>query len=97
MAKFTPEERADIIRSRLKAAFLPSELVVTDDSHLHVGHAGAKNGASHFSVKIKSTQFNGLSLIAQHRLIYQTLQNLIPEEIHALKIITQWISSENEA
>lgn len=87
MAKFTPEERANIIRSRLEATFSPSELIITDDSHLHVGHAGAKGGASHFSVKIQSVQFTGLSLVAKHRLIYQALNDLIPEEIHALKII----------
>lgn len=87
MAKFTPEERANIIRTRLEAAFSPSELIVTDDSHLHVGHAGAKGGGSHFSVKIKSTKFENLSLIEKHRLIYQTLNDLIPEEIHALKIL----------
>lgn len=87
MAKFTPEERANIIRTRLEATFSPSELIITDDSHLHVGHAGAKGGASHFSVKIQSAQFTGLSLVAKHRLIYQALNDLIPEEIHALKII----------
>lgn len=87
MAKFTPEERANIIQTRLEAAFSPSELVVTDESHLHIGHAGAKEGASHFSVKIKCAKFENLPLIEKHRLIYRELVDLIPKEIHALRII----------
>lgn len=84
----TPEERKQCIIERLQA-LSPLTLDVTDDSHLHQGHPGARSGASHFSVNITSLQFDGLSLIEKHRLIYSLLGDLIPQEIHALKIKAQ--------
>lgn len=82
----TPEERQQCIQNRLTAELAPTQLEITDDSHQHVGHPGAQSGASHFTVCIKSPKFEGLSLVARHRLIYDILGDLIPHEIHALKI-----------
>lgn len=82
----TPTERKQTIESRLEAALAPSMLKITDDSHLHAGHPGAQSGASHFTVTIESPKFEGLSLIERHRQIYAVLGDLIPTEIHALKI-----------
>jgi len=64
----------------------PSALTIIDESHLHLGHEGAKGGASHFSVVIVSRQFVGLSAVQRHQLVYAQLQTYIPHEIHALKI-----------
>ncbi len=64
-----------------------TELEIADDSHAHVGHAGAKErGGGHFELKIVSAQFIGKSLVARHRLIYTALGDLMQSEIHALKI-----------
>ena len=63
------EARLDKIRELLVAALSPSTLEVIDDSHLHVGHAGARGGAGHFTVKIDSPLFAGLTLLKQHRLV----------------------------
>ena len=57
-----------------------------DDSHLHVGHAGAKNGAGHFTVTVISNEFADMSYLARHRKIYQAVGEMIPDEIHALVI-----------
>lgn len=64
----------------------PSELTVIDESHLHLGHEGAKSGASHFYVIIVSPQFKGLNPVKRHQLVYAQLNEFIPHEIHALKI-----------
>jgi BolA protein len=64
----------------------PTDLEVIDDSALHAGHAGAQGGAGHFRVRIVSERFRGLALLARHRLVYDTLASLMPEEIHALSI-----------
>lgn len=82
----TPEARKKTIIDRLEKALSPTSLIVTDDSHLHKGHPGAQSGASHFSLDITSTAFEGHSLIERHRKIYDLLGDLIPHEIHALKI-----------
>ena len=76
---------AQDIEAALRAALAPSAIEVRDDSHLHAGHAGAREGR-HFSVSVASTRFNGLSRVARHRLVYDALRSLIPQGIHALAI-----------
>ena len=73
------------IDEALRAALAPVALEVQDDSHLHAGHAGAREGR-HFSVRIVSPRFNGLSRLARHRLVYDALHDLIERGIHALAI-----------
>jgi BolA family transcriptional regulator, general stress-responsive regulator len=73
------------IEACLGAALAPLALQIEDDSHLHAGHAGAREGR-HFTVRITAERFNGLSRVARHRLIYDALQLLIPRGIHALAI-----------
>ncbi|MEP7300786.1 MAG: BolA family protein [Caldimonas sp.] len=73
------------IETALAAALAPSALAVEDDSHLHAGHAGAREGR-HFSVRIVSTRFKGLARVARHRLVYDALHTLMAHGIHALAI-----------
>jgi BolA protein len=73
------------IDARLRSSLAPESLAVEDDSHLHAGHAGAREGR-HFSVAICSARFEGLSRVARHRLVYDALQGLMPLGIHALAI-----------
>ncbi len=82
----TPLERKNIIEKRLNEALTPTYLALTDESHQHVGHEGAKSGASHFALVIVSEHFLDLSAIKRHQLVYAQLQDLIPKEVHALKI-----------
>ncbi len=82
----TPIARKECITSRLQTAFSPEMLEVIDESHHHIGHEGAKGGGSHFAVVITSKAFEGLSLLQRHQRIYAVLQDLIPHEVHALKI-----------
>ncbi|KZC15941.1 cell division protein BolA [Rhodanobacter sp. FW510-R12] len=72
------------IRGRLQAAFVPSELDVLDEGHLHAGHAG--EGKGHFHVRIVSAAFAGQSPIRRHRMIYAALDGLMDNGIHALSI-----------
>ena len=76
---------ASDIEAELAAALQPVLLEVHDDSHLHAGHAGAREGR-HFSVHVVSARFNGLSRLARHRLVYDSLVSLMPRGIHALAI-----------
>ncbi len=82
-------DRVDIIRERIESALSPAQLEITDDSHLHVGHAGAQGGAGHYSVRVISEKFAGLSRVKRHQAIYQTVNDLMPHEIHALSIEAQ--------
>jgi BolA family transcriptional regulator, general stress-responsive regulator len=80
------EARPEAIRRLLEAAFAPSELEVVDDSHHHVGHAGAADGRGHFSVRIVSAHFAGTLPLARHRAVYAALGTLMQTDIHALSI-----------
>ena len=80
---------AEQIDQLLRTALDPVTVEVQDDSHLHAGHAGAKEGR-HFSVRVVSERFAGLSRVARHRLVYDTLKAQIEGgaggNIHALAI-----------
>ena len=74
------------IEAALVTAFSPDHLLVKDQSHLHAGHAGAKEGLGHFEVVIVADAFQGLSRIECHRRIYDALGQLMTTDIHALTI-----------
>jgi BolA family transcriptional regulator, general stress-responsive regulator len=76
------------IESTLRASLEAVDLAVIDDSHLHAGHAGAQEGR-HFTVRISSHRFAGLTKVAQHRLVYDALRFLMPKGIHALALETR--------
>lgn len=79
--------RIDKIRTQLATALAPSELEVIDDSHLHVGHAGARDGKGHYTVRIVSQRFEMLRPMARHQLVYQAVADLMHTDIHALSIV----------
>lgn len=78
--------RVERIREALQAALDPQHLQVTDDSHRHVGHAGARDGRGHFSVEIVSEAFAGKLPLARHRAVYAALGDMMITDIHALSI-----------
>lgn len=80
------EARVEAIHDLLMAAFAPTELEVHDDSHLHIGHAGARDGRGHFRVRIVSAAFAGMAPVARHRAVYAALGGLMQTDIHALSI-----------
>jgi BolA protein len=90
MRLLMPQElttRSERMRSALVAAFSPAELDIVDESHLHHGHAGAApGGETHYSVKIRSAAFAGLSRLARHRAVNDALKAEFAAGLHALHI-----------
>ncbi len=84
-AASTPVNLDAMLRERL-APLHPAHLELTDDSAKHAGHAGARNGAGHFSLFIVSQAFSGLSRLARHRVVMEHVGDLIPHPLHALAI-----------
>jgi BolA protein len=76
------------IEQVLRVALAPTEIEVDDDSHLHAGHAGAREGR-HFTVRLTSARFSGLSRVARHRLVYDSLGSLAAQGVHALAIVAR--------
>ena len=80
---------AEAMHAKLSERFAPTRLVITDDSHRHAGHAGARpGGETHFTVTIVSPVFAGLGRIARQRLVYETLAAEIAGGVHALSLAT---------
>ena len=77
--------RVERLAERLQA-LEPDHLEVIDDSHHHAGHAGAADGRGHFSVLVVSKQFAGLNTLRRHRLVYETVGDMMITDIHALSI-----------
>ncbi len=76
---------AAAMRERL-AALDPESVEILDESGLHVGHAGAKDGGGHYQLIIVSRAFAHQPPQARHRMVYGALGTLMHKEIHALAI-----------
>ena len=80
------ESRVERIRTLLSERLAVQQVEVIDDSHLHAGHAGARDGRGHFRVRIVARDFEGLRPIQRHQLVYRTLGDMMQTDIHALSI-----------
>ena len=77
--------RAERLAQRLQA-LQPTELEIIDDSHLHAGHAGARDGRGHFTVNVVAERFAGLPVVRRHKLVYEAVGDMMSTDIHALSI-----------
>ena len=78
---------SDSIARTLEERLRPTRLVVTDESHQHVGHAGWREGGeTHFRVDIVSDAFAGKSRVDRHRLVNEALKGAFERGLHALAI-----------
>lgn len=78
--------RAQRIVSDLRNTLHTEQVELIDDSHLHAGHAGAREGKGHFRVRVVSADFAGLRTLQRHQLVYRSLGELMQTDIHALSI-----------
>ena len=77
----------DIIQKTLRECFQPELLEVFDESELHRGHAGFKEGTqTHFRVVISAKTFKEMSRISRERAIHKALGSSTMKNIHALSI-----------
>ena len=79
-------DRPERIRALLAQALSASDVEVIDDSHMHAGHAGARDGRGHFRVRVVAAGFAGLRPIQRHQLVYRALGEMMQTDIHALSI-----------
>jgi BolA protein len=68
----------------------PLSLDVIDESYLHAGHAGAREGGgTHYRVKVMSAKFDGRSRVERHRLVYDLLTAEFADGLHALALVAK--------
>lgn len=85
-ARMAAAARPEHIRQVLSERFGTDQVEVVDDSHLHAGHVGAREGKGHFRVRIVAAAFDGLRPLQRHQLVYRALDDLMQTDIHALSI-----------
>ena len=73
------------LRSVLERELAPLSLQIIDDSALHAGHAGAREGG-HFTIDVVSGVFRGRPQLERHRLVYAAVAPLMGHGVHALSI-----------
>lgn len=82
-----PESLQNRMRAKLEAGLAPERLEIEDQSHLHAGHSGWREGGeTHFKIKVASAQFVGKGRVERHRVIYALLKDEIAAGVHALAI-----------
>lgn len=82
------------IRKRLQKSLSPNHIDIVDESHLHVGHAGAAAGGGHFSVTVVADIFADKSTLQRHRMVYEAVGDLMSTQIHALSIKALSVANE---
>ena len=76
-----------IIDETLRKTFEPIYLEVLDESELHRGHVGFKDGPqTHFKVVISAKIFEKMSRVSRERAIHKALGSSVMKNIHALSI-----------
>lgn len=81
-------DRLAWLTDALRRAFAPTHLVVEDEGHLHVGHAGAAGGGGHFRALVVSPAFRGQPRLIRQRAVYAALGDAMHSTIHALALRT---------
>lgn len=80
-------QMAERIERKLRMAFQPETLIVTDETNQHHGHAGwRESGETHFKVEITSKAFTGKSRVDRQRAVYQVLAEELAGQVHALAL-----------
>jgi BolA protein len=78
----------EALEQRLREALEATHVEVVDESHLHAGHAGARDGGGHYRALIVSTRFEGLSRVKAQQVVFSVVEDWMGGEIHALSMQT---------
>lgn len=77
----------DWMAQTLEAELSPRHLAIEDESHLHAGHGGWREGGeTHFRLDIVSERFAGKSRVERHRMVNALLAGAFERGLHALAI-----------
>jgi len=71
--------KQDEIHKLLKEGFPDADIEIND-------LAGDDN---HYSAKIKSSKFKGMTRVQQHQMVYASLKGKMGNELHALALTTE--------
>jgi len=76
----------DNIKNKINEKISPENLVLIDNSHLHVNHKSFDVNKSHLKLIIKSKKLKKMNKILAHKRIFSILKDEMNSSIHALEI-----------
>jgi len=76
--------KAEEVRRRIEAAIPGARVEVS-----------AFSGDDHLRASVTATQFEGKSLVEQHRIVYASLEGLIGGAVHALQLETRAVETDD--
>jgi len=83
------------IEEKLSKLFSPIHLEVINESHKH---SVPRSSETHFKVVVVSKEFEGKTLLEQHRMVNEALKEELSNGVHALSITSrkpeQWSQSQ---
>ena len=94
MTKSTPIKNT--MESKLKETLDLHHFEVKDFTGRHLNH-NLHDGGFHLEAVIVSEDFHNNSLVNRHKMVYQSLGNLMKHEIHALSMKTLTIKEWEES
>jgi len=75
------------IERKLARALTPRRIDIVDESELHRGHAGWREGGeTHFRITVVADAFAGLSRVERHREVNRILAEELAGPVHALSL-----------
>ena len=94
-------DRRARIEAKLRESLDASYVLVVDESELHAGHVGAREGGGHFRAVVVSQHFDGKRPVERQRIVYAALTEEMGRDIHALSMQTltpaQWEAQRIES
>jgi BolA protein len=78
---------AERLRTKLEAAFAPTELEIIDESEQHRGHGGYREGGeTHFRVRMTAPAFDDMNRVARSRAVHKVVEAELAERVHAMAL-----------
>ena len=76
----------DEIKEKINKKINPENLVLIDNSNLHIKHKFYDSDKFHLKIIIKSKKLKNMNKIAAHKEIFSILKDEMKNKIHALEI-----------
>jgi|TARA_B100002003_G_C13707974_1_gene355498 BolA protein len=76
----------DKVKAKINKKVNPEDIILIDNSHLHIKHKSFDSDKFHLKIIIKSKKLKAMNKIAAHREIFSLLKDEMSNKIHALEI-----------
>ena len=74
------------IKEKINKKINPENIILIDNSHLHIKHKSSDPNKFHLKIIIKSEKLKNMEKINAHKEIFSILKDEMSSKIHALEI-----------